>query len=100
MNRKSFVLFKPLKTHYIHGCPKGRIPEGHGYPPVTSELSKVDCKNCLRQIAQRKLQPRSNFPEIPTFDVKVEDRYYYVFRCPVCRTKITHHSKSPLEPGK
>jgi hypothetical protein len=90
------------KTHYIHGCDRGRNKTLYGIRigPVTSDLSEVDCKNCLKVIKKKNLQPRICFPEVPTFDVVAEGRYrnlgcpdsgcYLVFNCPVCGKKNIH----------
>ena len=64
------------KTHYFGGCLKGRY---HTMCPrynvsVTKDISQVTCKNCLKIIEKKNLQPRSNFPEVPTFSVVAEGR--------------------------
>lgn len=92
---------KNKKTHYIHGCDRGKYRScyGTGVGPVTSDMSAVTCKTCLKIINKKKLQPKENFPEIPIFDVTAEGCWktddskfgcHLVFTCPVCGTGIAH----------
>lgn len=90
------------KTHYVHGCDRGRNP--HYYPgrtvSVTSEISEVDCKSCLKRIEKYDLKPRHLFPDVPTFEVIAKGCHVsrerekpgcnLVFQCPVCGTRNAH----------
>lgn len=90
------------KTHYIHGCDKGKNSNfyGMGVGRVTSDLSQVDCKSCANIIKKHNLKPRDLFPEKPTFDVVAtgcwrnapneEAQCHLSFKCPVCG-KINLH---------
>jgi hypothetical protein len=84
-------------THYKHGCNIGRY--GQDEERKTDNLNSVTCKKCLGIIRAKGLKARSDFDEVPTFDVKPEGRFKHrgaddgcslVFQCPVCGVKISH----------
>lgn len=89
------------KIHYKYGCDRRlqRNNWGDLLHNVTDDLQKVDCKYCLKIIKDKKLQPRSSFPEVPTFDVVAhgywkhkegEAQCYLTFTCPVCGQVNVH----------
>jgi hypothetical protein len=89
------------KTHYIHGCSKGKHRSSYGWNigEAVNDMSKVDCKDCLNVITRKRLKPRDAFPDCPTFVVTAEGRWkaeghpdgcHLVFNCPVCGRKIAH----------
>ena len=89
-----------MKTHYKYGCYIGQwgITPSLMHIEATDDMNKVTCGSCLNIIRKKNLQPRSNFPERPTFDVVAEGHWKYkdidschlVFNCPVCGMKIRH----------
>jgi hypothetical protein len=90
-----------MKIHYIHGCRKGRYPDGYLGDDylATKDLDAVTCKTCINQIIKKNLQPRASFPDVPTFEVTPEDRIFHrgrpdgchlAFICPICGVKIIH----------
>jgi hypothetical protein len=89
------------KTHYKHGCSLGRWSEIHANDtgPVVKTIEEVTCKNCISVIRKRGLKNRSEFPEIPTFEVIASGRFKYPrgktgchlsFTCPACGSKNSH----------
>jgi hypothetical protein len=88
---------KTPKTHY------GPSPCGYGRflaktsSRRTQNPADVTCGACQRRIAHWGLQPRTDFPDLPTFNVVAGERYdaphvgcTVSFRCPVCGRVNTH----------
>ncbi len=88
------------KVHHPKGCGRGR----YGGYPESLDPREVTCLVCRRYVEKHGLQPRSSFPDVPTFDVRPEGRFLYprrsdgtretgchlVFRCPVCGQENNH----------
>jgi hypothetical protein len=75
------------KIHYNHlGCVRAK------YCRVinTDDLATVTCKLCLKFIMKNNIRPRSDFPDIPTFDVTVTPAGQLTFDCPLCGESHWH----------
>jgi hypothetical protein len=87
-----------LSVHHPFGCGRGR----YGGYRQSLDPRDVTCRACLRYVLKHRLRPRSDFPDVPTFEVRAEGRYrtkengrpawgcHLVFRCPVCGRENVH----------
>lgn len=101
---------RALKIHWRHGC-RSEVHRTfwNGSARVTGQLELVTCVQCKNIIAKHELhdlRDRSEFPAVPTFDVRPSAETYRLrvrdesgrrlvechltFRCPVC-LKVNHH---------
>lgn len=79
-----------LKTHYRPSARCGmalcrRLPG-----PVSEDPADVTCRDCLRAIERLGIRPRSEFPEVPTFEVQAVNAVNVMFRCPRCGKENWH----------
>ena len=88
------------KIHFKHGCVRGRYATVYSDTKLSESRTEVTCKICLDFLSKHNLRDRSEFEEIPTFDVVASGDFYYAgssnrgchltFDCPVCG-KINSH---------
>ncbi len=79
-----------MKTHFFTGCSLGRHRGwGSRGGPVTNELNHVSCLACLNIIKKKGLRPRSDFPDVPTFDAEPWS-HGLAFTCPCCGERNVH----------
>jgi hypothetical protein len=87
----------PKRVHYRYRpCANGRY---QAPSRLATDLVHVTCMVCQRLVCMDGLRPRSNYPDMPTFEVHAEGRYqtlrgdwgtHLMFRCPVCGKENVH----------
>jgi hypothetical protein len=88
---------QPKRIHYRYApCAHGRY-----FNPMrrTENMCDVTCLSCKRRFVSLDLRPRTNYADVPTFEVHAVGRYqtfrgdwgtHLVFRCPVCGQENVH----------
>jgi len=87
----------PKRVHYRFApCAHGRYLS---QTRRTDNIAEVTCLSCRRRIVMGGLRPRTNYPDVPTFEVHSEGRYqtfrgdwgtHLVFTCPCCGRENVH----------
>lgn len=89
-------MWRNKAVHFFRGCYKTKQGESFYLVPVTRELKEVTCCKCIDLILKRKLKPRTDFSEVPIFEVVSKKRKNgmgtcdLVFNCPCCGKKNFH----------